>query len=66
MVSTCSGNAFNNDFTGCICGDAEKRIANGQIDCNSDEFDKPCPEDCTACELCLYYVVPNCTQTLVL
>lgn len=57
MISTCKGNAFDNDFTGCDCADAKRRIANGQINCDMDD---PCPEGCATCELCLYYVVKDC------
>lgn len=57
LVESCAGNVFNNDFTGCQCPDAERRIANGQINCKAD---RPCPDSCTPCELCLYYVVDDC------
>jgi len=42
------GNLFN-----CRCADAERRISNGQIDCDIDK----CPEDCVVCQQCLYDVV---------
>ena len=44
----------NNDLINCQCQDAQRRIDNGQIDC---DLDNRCPDDCDVCKFCLYYVV---------
>jgi len=54
LGQTCEGNFLDNDYTGCDCMSARTRLANGEIDC---DVDKPCPDGCTACQICLYYVI---------
>ena len=50
------GNPLTNDFKGCLCDDAQRRIARGEIVCGRDM----CPDDCEVCKTCLYYVIEDC------
>ena len=54
---TCTGLYFEKDYTNCDCEKARRRLAAGEIDCN---VNRPCPDDCTVCQICLYYVVEEC------
>ena len=59
MTESCEGNnAKENRFQGCQCHDAERRIANNEINCGYDL----CPQDCEVCKSCLYYVIDDCME----
>lgn len=58
VMGSCTGNVMANDYIGCKCPDAQRRVNNGQIDCNNRS--DPCPPGCIICEICLYHVVENC------
>ena len=52
MEKSCVEND-DGELTNCQCNDAERRIDNGQLTCGVDL----CPEECSTCIFCLYYVV---------
>jgi hypothetical protein len=61
LGTTCTGNIFSQDYSGCRCDDAQKRINNNEITCNGRS---PCPSNCFACSICLENVIDDCRNQL--
>mmetsp|Transcript_24166 Transcript_24166/g.27586 ORF Transcript_24166/g.27586 Transcript_24166/m.27586 type:complete len:207 (+) Transcript_24166:106-726(+) len=59
LHSSCDESPSIDDFDdGCQCSDAQRRIDEGQIDCENVE----CPFDCEICTTCIFYVT-SCRES---